>query len=205
MEFVVVAPLYFALLGGMFFVGEMALNRFRLLVGDHAGTWLAGTRLMDKSGGGDPIGALMQNFLFLDTHELAGAISVEPSPDRLNYFMSMYSGGIKRLSVSVPNWMRGMLYMHQALSGGDMRDLREKRTYDFLSSEDFHRSFSFHRNPSWPASHNRSAPAADIVGNDILMNVLYDSWILSDSSVPASSSTGSGIGAVTRALSGWSE
>ena len=205
MEFVVVAPLYFALLGGTFFVGELMLNRIRLQVGDHAGTWMAGTRLMDRSGGGDAISSLMQNWLFHDTHEVAGAITVEPDSDKLNNFMSMYCGGIKRLSISVPNWMRGMLFMHQAFSGGDMEDLKEKRTYDFFSGEDFHRSYSFHRNPAWPDTHDRSASALDLVNAGILQNVLGDSWIVAESDVQQTSGSSGGGGCVNRALSGWSE
>ena len=206
MEFVVVAPLYFALLGGMFFVGELMLNRYRLAVGDHLGTWLAGTRLMDRSGGNDAIGALFQDYLFRDTHELAGELKVGRVAVWNNYFMSMYGGGIQRLSVSVPDWVRGMMYMQQAFSGGDMSDLDTKRTYDYFKGEDYHRSFSLHRVSSWPSSHNRSASSFDIVNSDVLMNVLGDSWIFSESDIPQSASSNADGGAVVkRALSMWSE
>ena len=205
MEFIVVAPLYFALLGGMYFVGELMLNRYRLAVGDHLGTWLAGTRLMDRSGGNDAIGGLFQDYLFRDTHELAGQLSIGRDTRGMNYFMSMYGGGIKRLSISVPNWIRGMLYMHQAFSGGDMDDLKTKRTFDYFKDADYHRSFSFHRSSGWPSSHNRAASAFDIVNSEILANVLGDTWILSESNIQQSGSSNADGGYVVRALSEWSE
>lgn len=207
MEFVIVAPLYFALLGGLFFVGELMLNRFRLMVGDHVGTWLAGTRLMERDGENDAIGPLLQNYLFRDTLELAGNIVVERDPDRLSYFMALYKGGIKELSVSVPDWVRGMHYMYQCFSGNDNSDLTTKRTYDYLKGEDFRRSFSFHRIAPWAEGYNRAASAAELVGNEILSNVLGDNWILSESELSEGrvSQESETSGQVTRQLSEWSE
>lgn len=211
MEFVVVMPLYCALLGGMFFVGELMVNRIRLQVGDQVGTVLAASRLRRQIPGddGDPIREVMESHVFHDTMELAGEISVGRDPKNLNGFMSMWAGGIRRLEVSAPNWMRGMLYMHQAFGGGDMEDLTTKRVYNYLPDADFRRSVSFHRNAAWSENLDRAASAGDVVCRGILGEVLSDTWILSDSTSETGDAVAPRISSevycVKRCLSQWGE
>ncbi len=179
MEFVIVAPLYFALLGGVFYVGELALNRMRLAVGDHTGTWLGASRFTPD---GAQIGGMLGDVLFKDTLEPVGTINVERSSDgkKLNYYMALYKGGIERLEISLPMWAKGMLRMQDAAFGGDTADLADKDGYTYMEgATDHFRSYSFHRYASsaWPATHNRAAPAKELVMKGILANVVTDVWI----------------------------
>ena len=211
MEFVVVLPLYCALLGGMFFVGELMVNRIRLHVGDQVGTVMAATRLFQVSSDSedDPIVTTLGKYVFGDTLELAGEITVGRDPKSLNGFMAMWAGGVKRLDVSAPDWMRGMLYMHESFNGSDMEDLKTKRVYSYLPGEDYRRSVSFHRNSAWSEALNRSATSGEVVCYGILVNVLSDNWILSESEAKISAidadTRANGVSVVSRCLSQWGE
>ena len=235
MEFVIVAPLYFALLGGLFFIGELTLNRLRMHIGDHTGTWLGATRLMgyptDSKGNplkGDLIAKLLQEKLFLETMELTGRIKVnqikEDGSDstKINRFMAMYAGGIEKLSVSLPDWARGMLFMQDAMTGEDTSDFTTKQSYTYFSdAENDWRDFSFHRythlydgdsprNPGIGKSNDRAGAAVNLVKGEVLGNVIGDGWICMPESstgdspqVPQGQNDKEGI--VTRELSQWGE
>ena len=212
MEFVVVMPLYCALLGGLFFLGELSVNRIRLQVGDQVGTVLAATRLMKPTPGmeRDPIVDLLGRYVFGDTLELAGEISVGRDPMIQNGFMAMWAGGIKRLEVKAPTWMRGMLYMREAFDGGEMENLKANPTYEYLPGTDWRRSVSFHRVRRWREEVNRAANAGEVVNYGILMNVLSDNWILDEADEESSpmfdpSRVVNGVQSVRRFLSSWSE
>jgi len=197
-EFVIVAPLYFVLLGGLLFVGEVSLNRLRMLVGDHAVTWLAATRFTQNR---DDIAPLLGDYLFADAMQLVGLGVVSPDYDKVNGFVAMYKGGIKRLSISMPAWAHGMLSMQEIMTGGDVA---ASAVYDYLNDKDYQRSYSFHRHARYPDNLDRDVAAESLIQENILMNVLVDDWILSESHVPADSASSS-MGHITRALSGWSE
>lgn len=211
MEFVVVMPLYCALLGGLFFLGELSVNRIRLHVGDQVGTVLAATRLMKPTPGmeRDPIVDLLGRYVFGDTLELTGEISVGQDPVFKNGFMAMYAGGIKRLEVKAPAWMRGMLYMHEAFDGGGMENLKADPAYEYLPGKDWRRSMSIHRVRKWGEGVNRAASAGEVVNYGILMNVLSDNWILDmskeKSPVIDPDRVAIGVQSVRRFLSSWSE
>ena len=197
MEFVLVAPLYFALLGGLFFVGELTLNRVRMHIGDHTGTWLGATRLMwspvDSDGEslkGNAIAKLLQEKLFFETMELTGRIWVDQVQDagKINSFMAMYKGGVDKLSVSLPDWARGMLFMQDAVSDQDMTELMTKQSYTYFSDgNDSFRAFSFHRfaplyegdtpwNPGTGIAGDRADSAVNLV-DGVLANIIPSKWI----------------------------
>ncbi len=220
MEFILVAPLYFALLGGMFYVGELALNRIRLHVGDHCGTWLAACRFMDKpteawdAAGNpiDPIGTLLREHLFGETMELSnGAIWVDRVEDayRFNHFMAFFKGGVDHLAVSMPDWARGMLFMSEATTGGEERENLDTKLYYRYNENapEPYRSYSFHRDSlTWPFNYDRSAPAISLVSQNILMNVLQDPWVCNiDGQLPQGSISNESGGTVSRILSRWGE
>lgn len=202
MEFVIVAPLYFALLGGLFFVGELTLNRLRMHIGDHTGTWLGATRLMaepeDQGAGstaeedlkGAMIGKLLEERLFLDTMELTGNIYVDRIDERgkINNFMAMYKGGVDKLSVSLPDWARGMLFMQDAMTGQDTTEFSTKQSYTYMeNASDNYRCYSFHRfaplyegdtpwNPGTGKTGDRADTAVNLVGG-VLANIIPSKWI----------------------------
>ena len=93
------------------------------------------------------IGKLLEERLFLDTMELAGNIYVDRIDERgkVNNFMAMYKGGVDQLSVSLPDWARGMLFMQDAVSGQDMTELTTKQSYTYMEdAKDNYRCYSFH-------------------------------------------------------------
>ncbi len=183
MEFVIVAPLYFALLGGLFFAGELGLNRIRLHVGEHTGTWLGGTRFADND---SPIGVFLKEHLFKETMELVGEINVDrhkqDGKNAINNFMAFYKGGVRDLKVSMPDWARGMLFMQQAMGDDDTTDLTTKKTYTYFeSAKDVYRSFSFHRFTNGEEGRGWNAlPASELVTGGKLGAVVADAWICSD-------------------------
>ena len=182
MEFIIVAPLYFALLGGLFFVGELGLNRIRLHVGEHTGTWLGGTLRSADS----PIGLHLRKDLFKDTMELVGEIRVDRDEynraNAVNNFVALFKGGMRDLKVSMPDWARGMLFMQQAMGDGDTTDLTTKKTYAYFEgAKDVYRSFSFHRFTNGEEGRGWNALSAEqLVTDGELSTIVADTWICSD-------------------------
>ena len=196
MELVVVLPLYFLLFGGVFMLGGVALSRIRMHLGDHLVTWVGGSRFCptNEQGQKDPdkvrelvdqifgcaIGGIAKDDDGFEVRwDSEGAWAV-------NDFMGMYYGGVTRLPVNVPSWIRGMMGM-----GGVMF---ESGTPGWLIAETSvfscgrFRSYSFHRlslpgidnggDPSGTlTSRAKSVPAKDVATRGYLETVLGETWI----------------------------
>ena len=159
MEFVVVAPLYFILLGGLFILGDLAMNRIRVHMGDHFVTWVGGSRFCpvkpsskdDKDV--DKVQALLKPLYDLSIGGAVDEVGFKvdtPSDQRssrwnhtdLNHFMRLYMGRVKRLPLKMPDWARGMFGMQDAVTGTANMDEYETITY---TSDECFRAYSFHR------------------------------------------------------------
>lgn len=154
MEFVVVAPLYFILLGGLFMVGDLVVNRVRFHIGEHFVTWVGASRHRPpgktKEEQANKIKALVKPMYDLS---IAGAIdnagfridTPNPSTEQIfhNSFMQFYMGRINQLPINMPEWARGMLEMENAMQGNANMD--EYSTVNFKTKEVVFHSFSFHR------------------------------------------------------------
>ncbi len=200
MEFVIVAPLYFLLLGGMFMVGGLLLNRIRMHVGDHLVTWVGGSRFCptdsDSRTGekvrssekvkeltaqlfGVPIGGMSMDD---DGFEVK---LTDDDKEKVNDFMGLYFGGITRLPVNVPAWVRGMMGMHGTMTDGGDSEWFLMETAEYECG--FDRSYSFHRlfmdldskdGSSGDVSYrSKSISAADVAMRGYLESVLGEIWI----------------------------
>ena len=207
MEFVVVAPLYFLLLGGIFYVGEFVANRIRINVGDQLLTWSVATRFCQERGS---IKQLLNGWLFGDTLEYA-LLTVNDAPMAVggNEFCSAYVGGIERIEIGMPGWANGMMNMHKAVSGEELSaaDLRTRFTY-FEDANTSVRTVVMHRLKGFSGEYDRSknVRACDLMPRNYLVNVLSDSWAHSDNwqkeTSPIENVQG---GEVVRALVQWGE
>lgn len=194
MEFIIVAPLYFILLGGLFIVGDLAMNKVRFHIGEHFVTWIGASRHCPVSGARrDPeqIKAWVKPMYDLS---IGGAIDNAgfrvdtPEEDTVsqyfhNHFMQFYMGRIKQLPVKMPDWARAMLSIGDVMQGNAIND--EYATVSFESVESFH-SYSFHRLPlagidtkAYDSySRSKDIPASQVVGDEILSNVVgADAWV----------------------------
>lgn len=208
MEFVIVAPLYFILLGMLFILGDLAVNKFRMHVGDHFVTWMGGSRFAPAGKNaagqlvvdGGKVGAYMKPMF---ANAIGGAIAdfkvgFDPDDDshHLNSFMALYFGAVTNLPVKLPAWVRGMANMSYYMTGeepdGDV--LKSVVTYDCA----FYRSFCFHRLPISgiddvddsnavanfpldPFSRSRIHMSAnDLVVRGFVRNVVSEPWVNMD-------------------------
>lgn len=181
MEFVIVAPLYFVLLGGLFIVGDLAMNRIRVHIGDHFVTWVAGCGVTDN----EKVKRWLKPMydLSIGGNIDSAGFKVDKANDkdskRLNQFMALYMGHVKRLPLKMPDWARGMFGMEEAVFGSSPNDEYANVTFE---SEHF-RSFSFHRlphvkvDPKFNRDFNRTAiSATNLVQRGYLDNVYRDTW-----------------------------
>lgn len=106
MEWVVMLPIYFSLMGGCFLLGEIIVNRIRLQIGDHAVTWLVGDRMGQQNI--TPEGAM--SYLFSEKFDGNGKFRVDRGTDSeaMNHFATIYRGGVK-FDLALPDWILGPL------------------------------------------------------------------------------------------------
>lgn len=206
MEFVVVAPLYFILLGGLFMVGDLVTNRVRFHIGEHFVTWVGASRFCPvvkdgaNKGDKDPeqVKALIKPMYDLS---IGGAVDDAgfrvDTPEEMssqgqiyhNNFMQFYMGRIKSIPIAMPEWARGMYQMENAMQGSSDMDEYSSVVYE-RKGEDFH-SYSFHRlllpgidDDNFNAIDNYSRSKAVSAGqlaadeDNILSNVIGgDKWV----------------------------
>ena len=197
MEFIVVAPLYFVLLGGLFILGDLVVNRIRIHMGDHFVTWVAGSRFcpVDESGDKDSekVRALLKPLYDLSIGGSPDDVgfkvdyyegdTTSASNTRLNHFMGFYMGRIKRLSLKIPNWATGMFAMQEVMTSS--ADANRYSTINYQSDECF-RSYSFHRLPLTGIDKNEASSSRDgysrsrDVSSDELVHDGYISRVVSD-------------------------
>lgn len=194
MEFVLVAPLYFILLGGLFIVGDLTMNNVRRHMGDHFVTWVGGSRFCPVDENGYRTSEKVQSILKpLYDLSIGGAVDgvgfkvdcedKASGDDELNYFMRFYMGRVRKLPVAMPDWARGMLSMEESLSGKDVVDEYATVT---LEQKNYFRSYSFHRlalsgiDGGDPVvdqnSRSRLVPASSLVQSGYLGNVIAEGW-----------------------------
>ena len=194
MEFVVVAPLYFVLLGGLFIVADLMVNRIRMHIGDHLVTWVGGSRYCPAEG---PDGESAADFLSGTVKTLfERSIGGPPGNDfsvmretasgvDANAFMALNYGSVNALPVKMPSWARGMFAMQEATTGDA---LSEMATQDVVWYDcDYFRSFSYHRlaltgidtgiDPADVYSRARDIPMAHTLLSGNLNDLLDDEWI----------------------------
>ena len=191
MEFVVVAPLYFILLGGLFIVADLMQNRIRTHIGDIFTTWVGGSRFCPVQDGVRDAECVRQLMVPMFSRSIGGPIpdfEVDRSKDdgnNVNQFMALNMGGILKLPVKMPDWARGMFLMQESENGDPSADFSKLATitYESRNSEDgnIYRSFSFHRlgENEVAASYDRSraVSAEDVIIRGYLDNVLADTWV----------------------------
>ena len=203
MEFVIVAPLYFLLLGGLFLVGDLILNRSRMHMGDHLATWVGASRFCPRSEGGkdrDAVDGLVQELFGRSVggvvpHGENGGFDTnwfdvleDNSAGKVNGFMGLFYGGILNLPVKVPDWVRGMIGLHGLTMGKGSNEIFLMKTADFHCGD--YRSYSFHRLPMHgiddthiptgedeKVSRSKRIAAGDIVLRGQLDNVIRETWI----------------------------
>lgn len=194
MEFVLVAPLYFLLLGGLFLVADLSVNKMRMQIGDELVTWVGASRFCPHGeDGGRDAGKVAELLVALFERSIGGTdagFKVNAATDEalhLNDFMSCYSGGIVKLPVQVPGWVRGMMLLCGLMSGTSDPDSGWFNRSEIEMNCDFPRVFVFHRHalsgldrdsdPSDPRSRDRAIPEREVVSGGYLGRVLDDDWI----------------------------
>lgn len=201
MEFVVVAPLYFAILGGMFIVGDLVTNSARMHMGDFFVTWVGGGRFCPVDANGDEdakeVKALLKPLYDLSLNGAVDGVGfkvdyekgAEQSDQELNCFMRFYMGKVKELPISMPGYISGMFSMEDAMHGKDGADEYATVTFKRTEKDDF-RSFSFHRQKLFgidddlpggvrsPESNSRGRGirASEMVQAGYLGNVIAEGW-----------------------------
>lgn len=124
MECLVVLPIYFALLGGLFLIGEIVVNKMRVEIGDSVVTRLAA----DRMGLNAPLGDAM-TYLFQEKFDGRGEYDVrqaheEDDAAEVNFFATKYSGGVT-LDLHLPDWIRGWLSLGNVMAEDSQRDRDE--------------------------------------------------------------------------------
>jgi len=193
MEFVIVAPLYLLLLGGLFLVADLAVNKLRMHIGDELVTWVGASRFCPQDASRSRDSSKVASLLTpLFERSIGGAVigfkvnSVEETDAvRWNDFMSCYSGGIVKLPINIPGWVRGMMSISDLLSGKSNSEWLDQSSIDIKC--DYPRVRVFHRHaltgidiesdPSDAASRDRAIAACDVVVRGYLDNVLDGQWI----------------------------
>lgn len=193
MEFVLVAPLYFLLLGGLFLVADLSVNKMRMQFGDELVTWVGASRFCPHGeDGGRDAGKIAELLVALFERSIGGAdigfrVNAATGEHRLNDFMSYYSGGIVKLPVQVPGWVRGMMSMSGLMAGKADPDSAWFNRATIDMDCDFPRVHVFHRHAlsgidrssdlDDPVSRDRAIPIHDVVTRGYLGNVLDGRWI----------------------------
>ena len=132
MEWVVMLPIYFSLLGGCFLLGEMIVNRIRLQIGDHAVTWFVGDRMGQQNI--TPEDAM--SYLFSEKFDGNGKFRVDRGTDSeaMNHFATIYRGGVK-FELALPDWILGPLDLGNVMAEEQSRDI-DRNGNAFLWSRD---------------------------------------------------------------------
>lgn len=209
MEFVVVAPLYFVLLGGLFMVADLMVNKMRMHFGDHLVTWVAGSRFCPSQGPNGEDAATFVNGLVKTMFErsIGGAPGDDFHVDReigsgmkVNSFMALDMGCIDSLPIKMPSWARGMFAMQEVMTGDKVSELAAQNEFRYKC--DFFRSFSFHRlalsgiDAGGGAvdgySRAKNIPIAYTLVSGNLDQILSDRWIGSEEEGGGVTSGGSG-------------
>lgn len=228
MEFLVVLPLYFTLVGGLFFIGELMINRVRLQIGDFAVTWIGADRFSDPS----LCGSAME-FLFEEKFDGRGTYVVNESEDaeKVNRFCALHLGGVD-LDIVMPSWILGMLFVQDVTTGPVASEGDSEPRWDKLDTHSFwmndenerkslFRSFSIHRVLNDDMNYERARKheiagvergriAADLLVNNVLLNVLSDRWVNNVEESPLPAGAGESLtvlteGAQPRILSGFGQ
>ena len=123
MECIVVLPVYFALLGGLFLVGEIVVNKLRVEMGDSIVTGLAADRIVP---GILPDDAM--SYLFQEKIAGRGEYAVDSSSgdgrNEINHFSAKYMGYVA-FGVYMPDWVRGWLSLGNVMAEAKHRDKDE--------------------------------------------------------------------------------
>lgn len=188
MEFIIVAPLYFLLLGGMFILGDAALNRIRLHIGDRCVTWAGGDRRFQRFEDcvqqlRDAIEPMFVYSIDAQNPEFRVAREVGDS-SQFNSFCAFYMGAVNELILSIPSWAQGMRDMPEVMANDYDSEAVSTTEFDC----DYYRSFSFHRlwlrgvddaepNADDAFCRSRLLSANDMVSRGVLENVLAERWI----------------------------
>lgn len=123
MECVVMLPMYFALLGGLFLVGEIAVNNMRVEMGDSIVTGLAADRIAPAIIPDDAMTYLFQE-------KISGHGDYEVDSDsgsgnnEVNHFSAKYMGFVS-FGLYLPDWVRGWLSLGNVMAEEKHRDKDE--------------------------------------------------------------------------------
>lgn len=186
MEFLVVAPVYLVLLGGMFILGDLMLNRIRMHIGDRYVTWVGGSRYCPVTEDADGkkraddkwVGESLRP---LFARSIGGEAAVDFKADRkdddgvqINDFMALYMGGVTNMTVSLPGWATGMMSAVSIFEGDGSTvaaDDYSKPQYDV----NYFRTFVFLRGFA-PERLNKDVDAGEMISRR-LANAVNDTWI----------------------------
>ena len=209
MEFVIVAPLYFLLLGGMFYVGEFLLNRVRINIGDNFLTWSVATRLKSAE---MPITSYLENWLFSESLEKARlTVDLSSNSSEVNQFCGLFKGGIDRVEIGIPVWAMGMLTMHKIMVGQMLSEDDTAARFDFFDENESNvRAVCLHRFNELDAapgySRSKDIPARDLLPQNNLANVISDGWINSEVQAKILGTQGTEHGGdIVRRMISWGE
>jgi len=185
MEFVVVAPLYLVLLGGMFILGELMLERIRMHIGDRYVVWMGGsrfcpTKVVDgkKEVDDEWLGKSLRP---LFARSIGGDAAVDFQVDRgdddsvqINGFMSLYMGGVTNMTVSLPGWATGMMSATSA-SGGENDNATSAEYSERQYNVNYFRTYVFLRDEAAERL-SKDVDAAEMISGR-LSDAVSDRWI----------------------------
>ena len=231
MEFVIVAPLYFLLLGGLFLIGDLSLNRIRMHIGDQLATWVGASRFCPVNPGvgkdRDSVDRLVALLFGKEVGAEIGAdgklktdgvrwfdVEAYPVGDG-NGFVQSFRGGVTKLPIKVPPWVSGMFNMQDMMTGGGTG----ARFVDpVFFGGDTYRSYVVHRLPvagmdddSEPpdddcCNRSRKIPARDVVYAGYVGNVVSEGWsVIGGGSAPNALGVRKGRTPRKRYLREWGE
>ena len=123
MECLVVMPIYFALLGGLFLVGEIVVNKMRVEIGDSVVTGLVADRIEVGIAPGDAMSYLFQDKIAGHGEFAVDAVNRSGS-NEINYFSTKYMGYVS-YGLYLPEWVRGWLSLGNVVAEDAMRDKDE--------------------------------------------------------------------------------
>ena len=176
------------------------LNRIRMHVGDHLVTWVGGSRFCptDSDSNDEGIERSSERVKELTAQLFGvpiGGMSLDDEgfevkrpdddPTRVNDFMALYFGGITRLPVNIPSWIRGMMGMQGTMTSDGNSEWFLMDTAEYESG--YARSYSFHRmsldldskgdNVGDSSYRSKSISAVDVATRGYLESVLTEIWI----------------------------
>lgn len=202
-EFIIVAPLYFLLFGGLLLFNDMLRLKNKITMLDMFVTIAGTNRLMKESGSAlkPKIEKVFQSFAPQSVSSPNAFGNLYESNDGTvlsNHWNAVYGGRID-VAYKLPTTVNALLSAQRLVSGDEKyhktpteyRFYTDSTTGEFPDEKEcrFH-LIERHWQPGSGDDFDRTADAKDLLGDDVLKNVIGDAWLFTEDTLSASEASG---------------